>query len=160
MKLFPLDTGVSEIRGIIEIIRDNSNKIDMSKLAEETNADIDDLFPLVDACSVLGLCTISNGMVKLTARGIELASHNTKELFAQALKKVEPFKSSLEIIGSGKISTAHLTERLAKKGIEFHGDNITNTELLKDLLLKWGVTNHLFSYNPSTDRWSKYRAAH
>lgn len=156
MKLFPLNSGISEIIGIVAIIKDNSNKIDLSKLASETNKDIEDLFPLLDTCSALGLCTIKNGAVKLTATGANLASHNTKELFSRALKKAEPFKSSLEILGKGRLTTSDLTDRLADKGIMLHGDRITNLELLKDLLLRWGVTNHLFSYNSGIDMWSKY----
>lgn len=157
MRLFPLNTGVSEIRGIVDILRDNGGTMDMSKLAAETNEEIDVLFPIVDTCVILGLCTISKGVVKLTKSGSELGSHNTKELFAKALKKVEPFKSALGIINREKVSTRELAAKLKKKGIYFHQDEIVNMELLKNLLVKWGVTNVLFSYDGSIDLWSRYR---
>ena len=157
VRLFPLNTGVSQIRGIIEIIKDSGGKIAVSSLSKETNDDIDDLFPLLDTCSILGLCTISKGTVKLTKSGSELASYNTRELFARALQKVEPFRSTLTLIDKSKLSTPELASSLSKKRISFHGDAITNRELLKSLLLKWGVINHLLSYDPDTDLWSKYR---
>jgi hypothetical protein len=158
MRLFPLNTGVSEIRGIVEIIKDNGRMIEMSKLAEETNDDIDDLFPLIDTCVMLRLCTISKGVVKLTKSGSELASHNTKELFSKALRKVEPFKSAMAMVGREGLTTKELASKLGKKGVSFHPDDITNRELLKNLLVKWGVTNNLFHYDGSIDLWSKYTA--
>lgn len=156
MKLFPLDTGVSQIRGIIEIIKDNKGSIDMSELAQETNDEIDDLFPLIDTCVLLKLCTVKEGAVKLTKSGSNLATHNTREVFAKALNKVEPFKSAMAVITKNKeISTQDLAQALYKKGILYNSDEITNTELLKNLLLKWGVRNKLFSFNNDSDVWSK-----
>jgi hypothetical protein len=156
MKLFPLDTGVSQIRGIVEIMKDHSGSIEVSKLAEETNDEIDDLFPLIDTCVLLQLCTVKEGMVKLTQSGKNLATHNTREVFSHALDKVEPFKSAMIIIKKEKeISTQDLSRALYKKGILYNSDQITNTELLKNLLLKWGVRNKLLSYDYDSDMWSK-----
>jgi hypothetical protein len=155
MKLFPLDTGVSQIRGIVEIIKDHHSSIEVSALAEETNDEIDDLFPLIDTCVLLGLCTVKDGIVKLTPAGKNLATHNTREVFAKALDRVEPFKSAIAIIRKEKrISTQDLERTLRKKGIFFNSDRITNTELLKNLLLKWGVGNGLLSYNNDSEVWS------
>jgi NitT/TauT family transport system ATP-binding protein len=157
VKLFPLNTLVGEIRGIIEIIKDNGGKIEMSSLSRETNDDIDDLFPLLDTCTMLDLATISKGVVKLTQSGTKLASYNTRELFSQALQKAEPFKSTLTLVSRSGLTTDQLASRLSKKGISFHSDGITNREVLKNLLLKWGVQNHLLHYDAETDIWSKYK---
>ena len=156
MKLFPLDTEVSQIRGIIEIIKDYKGSIEIAKLAEETNDEIDDLFPLIDTCVLLKLCIVKEGTVRLTKSGIGLATHNSRVVFANALEKVEPFKSAGSKIKRSKgISTQDLARTLYKKGILFNSDEITNTELLKNLLLKWGVRNKLFSYDYNSDIWSK-----
>lgn len=155
MKLFPLNTGVSQIRGIIEIIKDNKNAIEVSKLAEETNEEIDDLFPLIDTCVLLKLCVVKDGTVTLTKSGKNLATHNTRDVFSKALNKVEPFKTAAVILKKNKeLSTQELSRALYKKGIFFNSDEITNIELLKNLLLKWGVGNKLFSYHYDTDTWS------
>lgn len=156
MKLFPLSTGVSQIRGIVEIIKDNKNTIEVSKLAEQTNEEIDDLFPLIDTCVLLKLCTVKDGKVTLTKVGANLATHNTLDVFSRALGRVEPFKSTIMILKrKGAMSTQDLSRALSKKGIMFNTDEITNIELLKNLLLKWGVRNKLLSYNYDTDMWSK-----
>jgi hypothetical protein len=156
MKLFPLNTGVSQIRGIIEIIKDNNNAIDMSRLADETNDEIDDLFPLIDTCVLLKLCNVKDGKVRLTKSGINLAKNNTREVFAKALAKVEPFYGVIAVIKRAKrIETKELETALRKRGVFYNSDDVTNTELLKSLLLKWGVENGLFSYDNDSDIWFK-----
>jgi NitT/TauT family transport system ATP-binding protein len=155
MKLFPLDAGVSQIRGIVEMIKDNKNSIEVSKLAEQANNEIDELFPLIDACVILELCTVKNGVVRLTKSGMNMAKHNTREVLSKALNKVEPFKSAISVMAKEKrISTKELASELYRKGILFNTDEITNIELLKSLLFKWGVANNLFSYNNDSDTWS------
>ncbi|MGI0100136.1 MAG: AAA-associated domain-containing protein [Candidatus Micrarchaeaceae archaeon] len=153
-KLFPLNTGVSQIRGIIAIIKDNKGAIDVSKLAEETNDEIDDLFPLIDTCVLLKLCTVKEGVVKLTKSGRNIATNNTREVMAKSLKKVEPFSSALKEIEKAKrIDTADLSKALYTKGVMYNTDEITNIELLKNLLLKWGVRSKIFSYDNGSDTW-------
>ncbi len=156
MKLFPLNAGASQIRGIIDIIKANKNIIDVSRLAEETNNDIAELFPLIDACVMLGLCKVKDGTVKLTKTGAIIDNDNKRKIFTKALNKVEPFRSASAIIKHSKeISTLDLSRKLYKKRILFNSDEITNIELLKGLLFKWGIENKLFSYNSMSDMWSK-----
>lgn len=156
MKLFPLNAGVSQIRGIIALIKGNKGPMEMSKLAEDTKEDIADLFPLIDACSMLKLCTVKDGKVKLTGSAAKLTNANKREIFSKALATAEPFKSTISAIRNGnRLSTKELSEKLRKKGIFFDSDEVTNTELLKNLLFKWGIENRLFSYDYASDTWSK-----
>ncbi|HIH50468.1 TPA: hypothetical protein HA291_03375 [Candidatus Micrarchaeota archaeon] len=156
MKLFPLNAGVSQIRGIIEIVKNNRGPMEISKIAESTKEDIADLFPLIDACSMLKLCTVRNGTVKLTSSAAKLTNANKREVLAKALANVEPFKSTIAAVARGKgISTKELSRRLYRKGMFFDSDEVTNMELLKSLLFKWGIENKLFAYNHASDTWSK-----
>lgn len=155
MKLFPLNAGVSQIRGIIDIVKSNGSPMEISKIAESTKEDIANLFPLIDACSMLKLCTVRNGSVKLTRSAASLTNTNKRGIFAKALASVEPFKSTIAAVARGRISTKELSRKLHKKGIFFDSDEVTNMELLKNLLFKWGIENGIFSYNHSSDTWSK-----
>ncbi len=47
--LFPPGPGISRVRGIVNIIKQNKGKIEISKLAEEAEEDIDDLLPQIEA---------------------------------------------------------------------------------------------------------------
>jgi hypothetical protein len=156
MKLFPLNAGVSQIRGIIDLVKGNKIPMEISKIAEDTKEDIADLFPLIDACSMLKLCTVKDGKVKLTSSATKLTNTNKREVFARALATIEPFKSTISAVSKGNgISTKELSEKLYKKGIFFDSDEVTNIELLKSLLFKWGIENGLFSYDHASDMWSK-----
>ena len=157
MRLFPLNTGVSEVRGIVELIQENRNRISMSKLAQETNTDIAGLFPIVDAGVMLGLCRISKGSVLLTDNGAALSPKNSREMFSKGLAKAEPFRSAIALLSSKDgLKTKEIGEALKRKGITFHSDAVVNCGLLRDLLLKWGTTNRLFGYDPVKDRWYRY----
>ncbi len=160
MKFFPLDVGVSEIRGIIDIIKDNGNAMEVSKLAEETDDEIDDLFPLLDAGVLLGLCKISKGNVVLTKKGVLLDQHNAKDIFSDALRHIEPFKSVLSLLKSkDKMSANEIADALLRRGISYNSDRITNEELISGLLTRWSITNHILSYDQESGLWEIYKRA-
>ena len=157
MRLFPLNTGVSEVRGIVELIQENKNRISISKLAQETDTDIAGLFPIVDAGVMLGMCRISKGSVFLTDSGAALSPKNSRDMFSKGLAKAEPFRSTIALLNSRDgLKTKEISEALKKKGISFHSDFVVNCGLLRDLLLKWGATNRLFGYDNVKDRWYRY----
>ncbi|MGC8669625.1 MAG: AAA-associated domain-containing protein [Candidatus Micrarchaeia archaeon] len=154
MGQFPIDVGISEVRGIIEIVKDNGNALSLSKLAEEAEEEVDKLLPLLDAAEMLGLCTIENGTIKLTSTGISLNQKNSSQIFSKALSSIEPFKSVIDVLSHGPLNSLELSTVLKSKNIILYADDITNTEMLRNLLLKWGVRSKLVSYNRNEDMWS------
>jgi len=155
MGQFPIDVGISEVRGIIEIVKDNGNALSIAKLAEEAEEEIDKLLPLLDAAEMLGLCTVEDGVVKLSKDGIALTLRNSVQMISKSLKAIEPFKSVIEALSSsGELTTSELAARLKGKNIVLYADDMTNIEMLRGLLLKWGVRVKLFSYNRNADQWT------
>ena len=53
----------------MEIVYDHAQGIDLADLADELSFEVDDLFPLIDAGTMLGLLTVENGHVTLTELG-------------------------------------------------------------------------------------------
>lgn len=154
MELFPLNTGVSELRGLVKLIKDNGNAIEISQLARETKRQIDALLPIIDACRLLGLCTIKGGAVELTDSGINLTGRNMRDTLSKSLVRIEPFKSSFSILKSQRnATTGRLSERLRGGGIMLYSERVVNAELLKRLLLEWAVRLGVLSYNPKNDAW-------
>ena len=152
--LFPLDAGISEMRGIIKLTADNGNTVGISKLAKETKRGIDLLLPIIDACRLLGICTVKGGVVTLTNFGKSLTTPDIQKELAKKLARIEPFKSSLCIIRSqGGISTKRLSEVLKRKGITLYTERSMNEEMLKNLLLKWAVRSKLLSYDQKSESW-------
>lgn len=154
-EMFPLNTGITELRSLIKLAKDNGNSIELSKVAEETKKGIDILLPLVDACRMLGLCTVSEGSIQLTEYGINLTTGNMRNELSRQLAKIEPFKHVLEIVGLQRhVGTGRLTELLSGAGITLYAEKSVDAELLKALLLKWAIRLRMLSYNIRTDTWS------
>jgi NitT/TauT family transport system ATP-binding protein len=154
--LFPIGPGMSRVRGIVSIVKQNKKgRIEISKLAEESEEDIDDLLPLIEACKVLGFIEVVESEVKLTKKGAKLTPTNFAKLISEGLEEVEPFKSTVKIIDSKQVTSVELFETLRSRGIRLHGEDAMNNALLKKLLIRWGVRSKLISYDQELDLWSR-----
>lgn len=149
--LFPSDVGVSHVRGLIRIIKENNGAISISKLAEEAEEDLDDLLPLIEACKLLGFVTIAKSKVKLTQKGEKLASA-PRSIIRESLSKVEPFKSAISALSEGSRTTSELFDYLIEKGV-FPKEGEHSAETLLKLLIGWGVRSKLLSYDEHNDTW-------
>ena len=149
MGQFPVDIGISEVRGIIEVVKDNGNSLSISKLSEEAEEEIDKLLPLIDACEMLGLCTVENGIVK--------NMKNSSQIISKALSGIEPFRSIKEALAGKALTTSALANMLKSKNIVLFADDTVNIEMLRNLLIKWGVRTKMLSYDRNEDKWSLTR---
>lgn len=152
--LFPPGTGIGRIRGIIDLIKRNGGAIELSELATEAGEQIDDLLPLVEACKLLGFTTVKDSTIKLTKQGSKMTVSNSSKMIRDGLTRVEPFKSTLDILNKNYATSKELVDLLYAKGIFVHGDVETNRQLLKKMLLRFGVRANLISYDPKKDEWS------
>ncbi len=156
--MFPLGTGISRVRGIVNIVKQNNGHIEISKLAEEAEEDIDDLLPLIEAVKLLGFATVHESEIRITEKGSKLTISNFSKFINESLVSVEPFKSTIRIIDDREVGTQELFGTLRSKGIILHGEDATNDMLLKKLLMRWGVRAKLISYDPHTDLWSRRKS--
>lgn len=152
--LLPLGTGIGRIRGIVIVLKQHRGSMLLSELAEEVGENIDELFPLIDACKLLGFATIDESKIKLTAFGAKMTINNSYKMIRTGLNKIEPFKTTIRIIGNQEITTEDLFKEIESKGIKLHGEKETNDMMLKKLLLRWGVRSKLLSYDVDKDTWS------
>lgn len=154
VELFPLNVGTNEVRGLVKLVKDGNNSVEISKIVKETNENIDHLFPVIDATRMLGLCTVNNGIITLTDTGKSMTVRNMTQLLAKSLVEVEPFKSIMAIVDSNKsMVTAEISKKLHEKDISFNTDELINIDLIKDLLLKWAVRAKLLIYDQKSDAW-------
>jgi NitT/TauT family transport system ATP-binding protein len=153
-KLFPLDIGMSRMLGIIKIIKENGNRMDLAKLAEESEIDIDSLLPLIEACDMLGFTKTKDSRITLTKEGESITVRNRSKIIKAKLEAIEPFKSTAEILSKKEMSSEELFDSLGTMGFVFHGEKQRNHEILKGLLVDWGVRTKLLRYDPENDTWS------
>ena len=150
---FPPGVGVSQVRGIVNIVRGNGGSVSLSELAEQAEEDVDDLLPLIEAGRLLGFITIVKTKVKITPFGDKLATSSPRKVLRECLPKVEPFKSTVKALSSGGRSTMSLFEFLNSRGV-FPEDGDHSDETLMKLLLSWGVRTKLLNYDELRDIWT------
>jgi hypothetical protein len=155
MEQFPLDIGLTELRGVIKVIKDNNNTIALSKLVAETGEEIDTLLPLLNAGRMLNLLTINNGIVTITESGKILSIKNIANIIGSQLALLEPFRTILEVLKEGNKTTNELVVKLNALNISL---NVADqTSKLRTMLIKWGVRTKLVLYNRKKDEWSLYK---
>jgi NitT/TauT family transport system ATP-binding protein len=78
---------VDGIAGLAELVLAAGEESDLGELATLVGFEIDDLFPLVDALSILGFATVEDGRLKLSDTGERFAAadiQDSKEIFREA----------------------------------------------------------------------------
>lgn len=150
--LFPSDVGMSHVRGVVKIIKENGGKVSISKLAEESEEDVDDLLPLIESCKMLGFVKVARSDIKITAKGESLMKGSARAIIRESLSGIEPFKSSIKALSNGSKTTAELFEELRGMGL-FPEESEREKERLVNLLLTWGVRAKLFSYDSGNETW-------
>ena len=152
--LFPVDAGITQMRGALKIVKDNGGSMGLAELADEAEEKIDDLFPVLDACKLLKFAEVKDGKVQLTKEGIGLNLSNMQKVIREKLAEIEPFKTVVVALRvENNVSTKKLLEVLGGSGILFFSDQRKSEEALRKILLKWGVRVKLLYYDQETDSW-------
>ena len=154
-QIFPLVYETSRIRAILGILKQNGGSIELSRLADETEEQVDDLLPLVEACKMLDFATIDESQIRITPLGNKVTLGNALRLIKDKLVGIEPFMSAIKILKKEKeMSTDALFDELNSEGIFLHGEKATNEAMMKKMFLRLGVRSKLFYYDTDRDIWS------
>ncbi|AAK43342.1 ABC transporter ATP-binding protein [Saccharolobus solfataricus] len=134
---------VADLVGLLYSLENTFNgKTDLYMLEKEMEVDLDDLMPIVYTANSLGFITVGEGDIIITDKGIEFLKSNLKrrkEIIKDSIKKIEPFKTTLEL---KYFTIEELKYVLEKKGIQVYN----SPEGLYDLqitLVEWGVYSGL-----------------
>ncbi len=103
---------------------------------------------------MLGLVTISNGSIRITKSGLQMQTNNFQSMLRSYLVKLEPFKTARDALKHREhMGTRELSHYLRHRGVAFMTDEKQNEEMLRYILLKWGVRSGLFGYSIHSDSW-------
>lgn len=147
------DVTVAKIIGLLEAVDEHRQKgpIDLPDLANNVRLNIDDLFPVLDALSVLKLATVSEGDIVMTAKGkafIEADIKVKKVLFLELLMEHIPLAKhildTLKASPTGKISEAEFEEDLAPYFTKIEAERILAS------MIDWGRYAEIFAYDYNT----------
>ncbi|MDF7666210.1 nitrate/sulfonate/bicarbonate ABC transporter ATP-binding protein [Bifidobacterium sp. ESL0745] len=141
------------LAGLLDVVSNYEGGVDLADLAADLSFEVDDLFPLIDAGTMLGLLTVSNGHCTITREGDRWCHADVleaKKLFAQLIMDHAPLVRTID------------------RALRNHPDKGLRGELILDLLrsqhtdeeaqrqfeiaVTWGRYGELFDYDADDDQ--------
>jgi NitT/TauT family transport system ATP-binding protein len=145
---------VDGMSGLVEILHQLEDEVDLADLADELTLEVDDLLPLVDALALLGLVEVEAGRVRLTVEGIGFAGadiQESKRAFAHAVRERVPLvrliTSSLERSADGRLPSGFFRDLLRRS----FSEEESSRQL--ELAIDWGRYAELYSYDASREEF-------
>jgi NitT/TauT family transport system ATP-binding protein len=141
---------VDGIAGLAELVlaAGDEDHTDLGDLATVVGFEIDDLFPIVDALTLLGFATVETGRIRLSEAGERFAAadiQESKEIFRQAALERVPIvrriHRALEHSSDGTLREGFFLDLLHN---HFSGDQ-SRAQL--DTAIDWGRYAELFEYD-------------
>jgi NitT/TauT family transport system ATP-binding protein len=142
---------VEDLSGLVSHIADAGGRSDLYQLARDLRLEVDDLLPLIEALTILGLAETREGDAILTDVGVAFAETDVqeeKELFRkQALENVELVR---QIVREVEASPEHnLREDSLLEQLQEHFSEPEARRQL-DTAIDWGRYAELFAYDDTT----------
>jgi NitT/TauT family transport system ATP-binding protein len=144
---------VGGIGGLLEILNDRGGREDLYKLAEELAMDVEDLLPIVEACSILAFATVKEGDVEITAEGRAVAEADIqtgKVLFREAALKHITVLQQIDNTLHAK-SDHSIPEEFFRDILDEHFSQ-DEVERQFETALNWGRYAEIFDYDAKTGR--------
>jgi len=155
--LFPPGVGITQVRGVIKVVKEHSGTMEISQLAEEIEEEVDSILPILKAAKMLGFVVIKKDDITVTKEADNLNLKEMNQLLEKKLPVIEPFKTvfqALKISSDKSLTTVELANMLQGRGIRVDEPEVTNEDMLKRLLLHWAVRSKILSYDPKSDIWT------
>jgi len=147
------EADIARMEGLLELLAGDAfrGRADLPRLAEETELTDDDLLPLAQAVSLLGLARLAQGDLHLTALGqryVDGAHTLRQELFGQQLLAHVPLaahiRHSLEQEASGELPEEPFLRLLSESLDAAEAERVLRTAI------EWGRHGEVFEYNYTT----------
>jgi NitT/TauT family transport system ATP-binding protein len=139
---------VDGIAGLAELVLSAGEDAELADLATLVGFEIDDLFPLVDAMTLLGFATVENGHIRLTDTGEQFATadiQRSKEGFREALLTRVPLVRRIHR------ALQHAVDGTLREGFFLdllHGHYSTDEARAQlETAIDWGRYAELFEYD-------------
>jgi len=142
---------VGGLAGLVEIVFAHNGQTDLPDLADELSFEVDDLFPLMDAATMLGLLEVEGHQAFLTETGRQWYTadiQTSKEIFARlALEHAPLVKTIVKALENSNDGTLRddFFRDLLRRG--YSGED---TEKQLDIAIDWGRYGELFDYDADT----------
>ena len=152
--VMPGNVRPGQVISLVEITGGMGPKLDVPRVADEMGADIDVLFPVIDAAQMLGLVKLEKGDLFLTEDGhaFQKTLKDKVRTLKDRLAQIEPFRTAMEIASKKhKVSAHEVADALAQKGVKWHYQPEKNESVIRELLIHWSIYAGLLSYGKAGD---------
>jgi NitT/TauT family transport system ATP-binding protein len=151
---------VDGIAGFAELVLAAGEDTDLADLSAVLGFEIDDLFPLIDALTLLGFATVENGHIHLTDAGNRFAAadiQDSKEIFREAglarVPLVRRIHRALQHSVDGTLREGLFIDLLHSH----YSDEESRAQL--DTAIDWGRYAELFEYDSARGEISLHSPA-
>ncbi len=145
------DATVGGMAGLLEIVVARGGTEDLPALAHDLNFEVDDLLPLVDGATMLGLATVDEADLTVTDEGHQFVTADiltTKERFADQASRRAPLvraiTSALAASIDGNLPEGFFLDTLRRA----FSDEAARRQL--DIAIDWGRYGELFDYDANS----------
>jgi NitT/TauT family transport system ATP-binding protein len=149
------------VGGLLELLNDRGGEEDVYHVAEDLLLEVDDLLPIMDAATLLGFATVTEGDVHITEQGRAYAEADIptrKVLFRKAALEhaslLQQMYSALEKKSNHTMPLEFFRDLLDERFAQVEVDHQIETALL------WGRYAEIFTYDPDTDQLHLHQADH
>ncbi len=145
------ETGISEILGLVEVLKSKGGREDIYKLAAELQMEFGETLTVIKAAELLGLVNTPGGDVVIEKLGetISRAKINARKgLIKTQIQKLPVFKKLVQFLNDKEDREAtrdQLIEQLAEMIPNENAEQTFST------LVNWGRYAELFGYNDDTE---------
>jgi len=143
------DVGVAELIGLLEAVNELQQKgpIDLPHLADYVRLNIDDLYPVLEALSLLQLAKVSEGDIAMTTQGKKLLSADItdkKIIFAKLLLEHIPLARAIHSALKAECGKVSENEFVRILEAYFSTDE---AERVLETMIDWGRYAEIFAYD-------------
>ena len=141
------------IAGLLELLHDRGGKDDLYKLADELAMDVDDLFPIVESCVMLGFATLKEGDVEISPEGVAFADADIlhrKTLFREAALKHIAILQCIDNVLKAK-SDHSIPDEFFHDILDEHFSQ-DEVERQFETAMNWGRYAEIFDHDPEKGR--------
>jgi len=145
MPAYP-SSGVSQVFGLLDVLRAYTGKTSVAKLNIDLHLDIDDLLPPIATAELLELVTVKDGEISLTESGRKILSSKMparKLIIGEQLREVDLYKKILKDLEKKKRLSLVDVEELIEGAYGPFKDVHDGVRLV----VRWGVFADLFDYD-------------
>lgn len=144
-------TGVSEVLGLVELLKSKGGREDIYKLASELKMEFGDTLTVIRGAELLGLVNTPGGDVVIEPLGEKLTRsriNGRKTIIRAQLERLPVFTRLLDYLKEKEDHQA-TRDQLLEKLAELIPDE--NVEQTFKMLVAWGRYAELFGYNDDSE---------